>query len=355
MKKIRKNNRLAAGALTQAAICAASILLAAPFGLHAGDARTLSPAEKNPVIEKKETNPLSLLDGKVVFDVEERLRYEFRDNNFDFNSGVNAPTDASFLLQRARIGLKLSPLPWLRAYGQLQSSIEVGDRGDEPGVFGAEGDDYIDLYQAWIEAANYKDWARELANWLYANEKVELFRSPSLQETSAPGESERDFRVRLQQRAREERDREVARLRQRYAPRLASLEERLRRARQALAREQEQARSQQLQTAVSIGSTLLGALFGRKLMSSANVGRAGTAVRSMSRARKEAGDVQRAGETIEALEQQLAELQAEIEAETGRLTAALDPMAEPFESLVIRPKKTGIQVRFTGLVWAPRT
>ncbi len=106
----------------------------------------------------KPKNPLSFADGLVVFDVEERMRYEFRDNTFDFNSGLQSPNDDSFILQRARVGLKIEPLPWLRFHGQLQSSIEVGNRGKEPGVFGAEGNDSADCYQAFVEFANYREF-----------------------------------------------------------------------------------------------------------------------------------------------------------------------------------------------------
>jgi len=120
---------------------------------HAGSKSTI--ATEPPPSRK---NPLSFADGMVVFDVEERLRYEFRSNTFDFDNGVGAPTDGSFLLQRARAGVKISPLSWLRLYAQFQSSIEVGNRGDEPGVFGAEGDDYADLYQAYIEFADYESF-----------------------------------------------------------------------------------------------------------------------------------------------------------------------------------------------------
>src|SRR5271165_4465060 len=47
-----------------------------------------------------ENNPLSLLDDRVVFDLQERLRFESRDDNFDFNSAVHSPTDGNWLLQR---------------------------------------------------------------------------------------------------------------------------------------------------------------------------------------------------------------------------------------------------------------
>lgn len=122
---------------------------------QSADSKETAPIESS---RWKLGDPLSLADGLIVFDVEERLRYEFRNNTFDFNSGNNPVTEGSFLLQRFRFGLIIEPVPWLRAYGQLQSSIEVGRRPNDPGVFGAEGDDYIDLYQGWLEFANYSEF-----------------------------------------------------------------------------------------------------------------------------------------------------------------------------------------------------
>ncbi|MBE2180144.1 MAG: alginate export family protein [Chthoniobacterales bacterium] len=107
------------------------------------------------IVPTASTNPLSFADGRVVFDVEERLRYEFRNNAFDFNHNALPATDGSFLLQRARVGMKFEPVDWFRFYAQFQSSIEVGNRGDEPGVSGSEGDDYADLYQGYVEFADY--------------------------------------------------------------------------------------------------------------------------------------------------------------------------------------------------------
>ncbi|WP_075088547.1 alginate export family protein [Verrucomicrobium spinosum] len=88
----------------------------------------------------------------VTFDFQERLRFEYRENNFDFNDGVNSLTDDSWLLQRARVGIKVSPTDYLSFYVQGQSSLELdSDRPNEPGVMGAEGDDAIDLRQAYIK------------------------------------------------------------------------------------------------------------------------------------------------------------------------------------------------------------
>ena len=101
---------------------------------------------------------LSFFDGAVVFDVQERLRWEIRENNFDFNDSVNALTDDNWFLQRFRIGLMLKPTDWLKIYAQAQDSREwLSDRADIPGVLGAEGDDPFDLRQAYIEIGNTKD------------------------------------------------------------------------------------------------------------------------------------------------------------------------------------------------------
>lgn len=112
------------------------------------------------MLEKKaDANPLSFLDGKMTFDLQERLRWEIRDNNFDFNSDVNALTDDNWFLQRFRVGVLIKPTDWLKIYAQGQDSREINsDRPDNPGVLGAEGDDAFDLRQAYVEFGNTKDF-----------------------------------------------------------------------------------------------------------------------------------------------------------------------------------------------------
>ncbi len=109
------------------------------------------PAQKAP-----EDNPLSFADGLITIDIQERLRWELRENIFDFDDGIRSLTDDNWLLQRARVGLKIKPASWLTIYGQVQDSREwLSDRADFPGLFGAEGDDPVDLRQAYIELADY--------------------------------------------------------------------------------------------------------------------------------------------------------------------------------------------------------
>ena len=134
------------------AILATAILVSSAISTLAGEGKT--------VLEKKaDVNPLCFLDGKLCFDFQERMRWEIRDNNFDFNDDVNSLTDDNWFLQRARLGLAIKPTPWLKVYAQAQDSREINsDRPDFPGLLGAEGDDSFDLRQGYFEIGNAKEF-----------------------------------------------------------------------------------------------------------------------------------------------------------------------------------------------------
>jgi hypothetical protein len=212
---------------------------------------------------------------------------------------------------------------------------------------------YAPLPQVAGRPKSYATWSRDLARWLAATQRLELLKSPGHRVYSNRGEPERDFRIRLGQLAREQRDRWVAEIRAKYAPKVAALQERLRRAQQAEAREKEQVTQQGVQTAISIGATLLGALLGRKAVSATSLGRATTAARSAGRVLKERQDVGRAGETVEAIAQAQADLEAQCAADIQALEAKTDPLTERLEPVALAPKKTHITVKLVVLAWAP--
>ena len=157
--------------------------------------------------------------------------------------------------------------------------------------------------------------------------------------------------MRLREAARAERDERVEALRKKYAPKRAALEERLRRAQQTKAREEEQVSQQGVQTAISVGATILGALFGRKKVSVGNLGRATTAARGAGRVLKEREDVARAQETVAAVQQALTDLDAQLQAELADLEARAE--AERLETVALRPKKSDVRVRLCALAWTP--
>src|SRR6266481_192253 len=141
-----------------------------------GDAtEPLERTSDKTVIEKKpEPNPLRFLDGRVCFDIQERLRWENRNNAFDFNSAVDSLTDDNWFLNRFRIGVAIKPADWLKIYAQTQDSREwYSDRPNTPGVMGAEGDDNFDFRQGYLQLGptwvNAKLGRQELA---YGDERL---------------------------------------------------------------------------------------------------------------------------------------------------------------------------------------
>ena len=212
---------------------------------------------------------------------------------------------------------------------------------------------YAPVADAGTIPKSYTKWERAFKNWLYRNGTLTLWKSASLKLVSQPDETERDFRIRVQGMAHEERDLDIERLRRKYAPKIATLEERIRRAEQAVAREAEQAKQQKMQTVISFGATLLSAFLGRKTVSRSSMGRATTAIRGIGRSMKEAKDVARAGDTVEALKKRLIDLDHQFQEDQTNLSTQWDENIREIESVQIRPKKTNITVKLVSLVWLP--
>ena len=68
---------------------------------------------------------------------------------------------------------------------------------------------------------------------------------------------------------------------------------------------------------------------------------------------KESQDIGRATDNVEALQQQLADLNAELEAQVAELQSSADPLKEELETITVKPKKTNINAQLCALVWAP--
>ena len=154
--QIRSRQKSIAIALGVAVNLIPAILTA---GEQTPEGKTAPPA----LAEKKENNLLSFWDGRLVIDIEERIRGEIRENNRDFDSSVDDDNDDSWLLNRFRLGLAFKPVSWLKIYGQTQDAREAfSDRSNVPGVRSAEGDDPFDLRQGYIAVGDLKRFPLQL-------------------------------------------------------------------------------------------------------------------------------------------------------------------------------------------------
>lgn len=212
---------------------------------------------------------------------------------------------------------------------------------------------YAEAPAALLRAQNYRSWQKELVSHLYSSSTLPIFHCPTVGQSVAPGTSEGDFRARLSLALREKRDAEIEKLRKKYAPKLATLQDQLRRADERVERERSDLSQHKMQTAISVGTSILGALLGRKAISVGNAQRVGSAARSAGRLSKESGDIDRAEENREVIQQRLTEMQTELEAEVSRLRSELDPATVIIEQTSVKPRKTDIDVRTVALLWMP--
>ena len=261
----------------------------------------------------------------------------------DSKAGVDVTQDVTVL---APISDGAVALDWDRA---MEAGLALADLESTP----TDGAQFESVPSAASKAKSYEAWNKDFSGWLFRTQKVDLLKSPSTKEVSKPDESERDFRVRLQQSGREARDKQSDSLRQKYTPKIAVLQDRIRRAGQMVERQQAESRSSQMQAAISVGASILGAFLGRKTISAANIGRATTAIRGAGRAIKESNDVGQAEENVSALQQQLADLEAQFQTETDTLAAATDPLNEKLETVSLKPTKANITVKLVALAWTP--
>ena len=118
-------------------------------------------------------------------------------------------------------------------------------------------------------------------------------------------------------------------------------------------REQQQATGSKIDAAMSVGTAVFGALFGRKVISAASAGRVSSAMRKAGNVQRQSGDVDRATETVENLQAQLGELEAQVQAEIAGLETRVDAQSEVLEEISLRPKPADITVQFCGIGWLP--
>lgn len=240
---------------------------------------------------------------------------------------------------------QISPTIWDAAIVQREPIEQVADS--------EEAAEFASLPSDLNRTKTYTELASALKDHIYRTQRLKLYRSAELKATSAPEETEGDFRVRIVQGIKEQRDLQVEKLRAKYAPKLATLQEQLRRAQQRVEKEQSQATASTVTAAVQVGVSVLGALFGRKLASTANMNKAVTSVRSATRVMKDRQDIGMAEDTVEAVQQRWRELDAQFQAEAAKILADCHPENLELEELNLSPKKTDIKVTQLTLAWVP--
>jgi hypothetical protein len=295
-------------------------------------------ASARPVIQHGVTERFVVTDSRPPH-YQPRLGARVRVHFVDARAGVDTWQDSYYLAP-------------VSSAGPDWGSADVASGGNDPQLATepAAGASFDEVPAALLSARDHKRWASSLADHLYRNVVLELPACPALKMTAEPGMTDGEFRARVALAARERRDAAVEALRDKYGSKLTALEDRARRAMQKVEREKAQATDSTVSTALAVGGSLLGALFGGGRRGSA-ISKARTAARSASRTSKERTDVALAEAEAQSIRDQIEALNAELETEVARLESEWDPAAIPVEARAVKPRKSDIAVEDMALVW----
>lgn len=227
----------------------------------------------------------------------------------------------------------------------MTERIPVLDRSPAPDA------SFAPLPAAMTRAKSYADWTRSLKNYLYRERRLTIWTCPELKAFGRPEETARDFRARLAQAARERRDAEVEKLRAQFGPRRVALEKKLAAAHEALEKERAEASQSSLDAVVSFGTSVLGALTGRKTWSKTNVAKAGAAAKAASRAARDRGQIGAAQDRLGKLQEEYVDLETEFHAELEHIKAVRGPELLQLVPMELTPRKSDITVDQVVLAW----
>ncbi|WP_035065198.1 ATP-binding protein [Nitratidesulfovibrio termitidis] len=213
------------------------------------------------------------------------------------------------------------------------------------------GSRFHELPVAITRLKDMKSLHKSFSDFLYQSRQLELYRAASLKMESRPGESANDFKVRVADALRGRRGVALEALRRKYAARQKSLEQKLLAAQGRLEREQGDVQSRTADALISFGTAMIDAFFGRKTFSAGNVSRVATGFRSAGRVARERDDVQRAGEALALVQQELAELAAEIEEKARQVAEVHDVESCPIEAFAIKPRRGDIFNVRLAVLW----
>ena len=204
------------------------------------------------------------------------------------------------------------------------------------------------LGEGYQKAKNYKTWEKAFKSYLYREQPMEIWRCNDFKLYSEPNETLRDFKIRLEQVVSEERDLATEKLRKKYASKFSTLRDRIRRAEDKIEVEEAQYKQSRMSSFLNIGSTVMGALLGRKSTRSAT-----TSMRSYGRASKEKDDIARAKDNLDALQEKFEDLEREFNDELDQVAQKVSLNALDFEDLSLPPRKSDISIEALTVVWLP--
>jgi hypothetical protein len=298
---------------------------------------TISPNRATAVLEKEEGRNIRPDDVQLVY--EPGLYLAAQVAFVDRRKDVSELKDIFKLVHANDLG---TVIRWDLADDVAITPDELDARPDtENAIFG-------EVPRELSTARKLKSLQKDFSDYLYHELRLPLLYHRALKFYSKPDESERDFKVRLAQVAREKRDAEVDKLRKSYATKLNRLKKRLQKEEDELTDDKIEYEARKKEEMVSGAETLLGVLgiFGRRKSIS-------TAMSKRRMTARAKADIEESEREIERLEDEIAEMEADFKQEADDIAARWDDMLDDIETYQVKPRRADVSIDMVAVVWLP--
>jgi DNA helicase HerA-like ATPase len=196
-----------------------------------------------------------------------------------------------------------------------------------------------------------KSIEKDFSDYIYRDTKLTLYKNDALKIVSKQDETLSDFKIRLQDRLNEKIDEEVEKLQIKFQKSNDSIEDKLSNLYEKLEREEQQSSATTTDTLISIGTSLLGAFFGKSALTKTNIGKVASSAKGASRILKERNDIKYVEADILQLQEEQKTLQKILEDEIEKINSSNLSSNYEIEEIFIKPKRSDIYNIKLELLW----
>ncbi len=196
------------------------------------------------------------------------------------------------------------------------------------------------------ELKNLKPLEKEYSDYLYRTQKIELYKCTALKAEAKPGESLRDFKIRLKDIISEKKNEAVEKLRIKYSSKGAKLQARYERIALKLEKEKADVASKKTDTAMSLGMAVIGSFLGQGTKRKFKSG-----MSSASKIAKEKADVKRVESELMQIRHDMQALKKDLSLDIQGIKTKYNIDNYNISTAHIKPRRTDIYDINMFLFW----
>ena len=207
---------------------------------------------------------------------------------------------------------------------------------------------FTDLEAPLTDAKMIRNLEKDFLDYIYHSAGLRLPSNSTLNLVAKPGQTPAEFREHCADAAREARDADADKLKEKYEKKIKVIQDKLAREERELAEDQAELSARKMEEMAIHAENVLGLFSGSR--SRRRVSSSLTKRRMTTRAK---ADVEESLEEIETFKRELAELEDELADELEEINERWADVATDIEETVIAPYKKNIHLELFGVAWFP--